>query len=57
MFDINKKVPVTYKYDVEWLDRPDLDVQINSWIMRLASISRMDQLANQFQGGHVHRRQ
>jgi hypothetical protein len=57
MFDINKKVPVTYKYDVEWLDRPDLDVQINSWIMRLASISRMEQLANQFQGGHVHRRQ
>lgn len=56
MFENNKQVPVTYKYDVEWLERPDLDAQVTSWIVRLANMSKLSQISNRFNGGHVHRR-
>lgn len=56
MFEINKQVPVTYRYDIEWLAQPDLDVRVTRWISQLASISKLGQIANRLQGGHVHRR-
>ena len=56
MFDINKQIPVNYRYDFDWLEKPDLDTQLLTWLQKLSSISTLGQVANRLNGGHVHRR-
>lgn len=56
MFEINKQIPVAYRYSIDWLDKPDLDTTLEIWLQKLASISTLGQMANRMNGGHVHRR-
>ena len=58
MFEVNKTTPHVYRYDFEWLKKgADLNGYIKSWISKLKNISYLDQIANRFGQGHVHRRQ
>ena len=58
MFEVNKTTPHVYRYDFEWLKKgSDLNGYIKSWISKLKNISYLDQIANRFGQGHVHRRQ